>query len=352
MKCTNLIRIGKLISCAVSMMFFISCLQGQNLNIIKYKGGVNSIHSEHMDSILNYYNDTSDLFRFTYYGNQQVLIVRQAEDGAYSGSVLSYIYYEDQKDELDITEVFDIYRYEKNDSLDYVDAVNLSSILKKTNFEMFLQPEQISGYNSNWLHCSGSYFNVNTGDEVLKFSYPCLDNQDKIRDLDEVKSLDSIVKSVVPFDKMFDALLSELPKGRSYRRSHMSLYLMTDDQTNYRKLNMPRISYENRTKDSITTIFSEKINSSYLELDSLTREEYSDICYSEFKVNFDSSGKLISVRGVNIDSSVKDKDYRKCKQKITKFLKKIEIGHRFIYPQTKWIYIYEDEILVDDRRVF
>ncbi|MCP9237949.1 hypothetical protein [Lewinella sp. JB7] len=287
-----------------------------------------------------------------YYGNHQILKVSELEDGIYAGSVLSYIYHEDRKDQFNIDEVYNIYRYERMDKLPSQQTNTISQIIKETEFDKFKDPSEIKDYEFGWLDCTGSAFEVLVDDSLSSYNYPCLKNQKNNIELSKIKCFDSIVRATVPFSAMYDSLLAELPKGKSYRRDHINIYLMTDEQIDYRKSNIARFAYEDSTQDSITAIFSDKFNSVYLSLDKATRQLYADICYEEFEVNYDRNGKLLSVVGADVSRSDKDAYFRQCKRELRTLLRSVDLEHKFIYPQTKWIIIYEDEIEVDDRRRF
>lgn len=338
--------------CFICVLLQFGCMQKKDIYTVKYKANVNTTYSNQPDFIIDKNKMISDSFKFIFYKNHQILTLRESIKGEFEGTVLSYIYHENKKDQFAIDEIFNVYRYERVDTLKTSDAKSLILLLKTMKFDDFLDSDEIDDYNLNWLDCSTSKYKIIRVNDTLNFTYPCLHNQDSLPALDEIRYIDSTIMSRIQFRDLYSGFIDKLPKGKSYRRDHINVYVSTDEQVKYRHQYAPRINYENETQDSITGIFEKIINSAYNRLDSFSREEFSEMCYVEFEVVYDREGKLVSVIGADIDRYDRDKDYRNCKKAVTKFLKSIDINYVFIYPQVKWMYFYEDEVEIEDRRVF
>ena len=220
----------------------------------------------------------------------------------------------------------------------------------------------INNWNSRFLHCSSIcfQFNINGVYKNQKYFCPWGQNDTVIGKTTIINNYNLIYK-VLSLDSLYSEFENKLPKGKTYScDGYKMIYKMTNSQIDNWESAKPKRDYMHSVKDTIDNYLETKLSNNKVELKNIS-------CFEDYRITIGKNGKLkkITISEYNkpkiktslnpIDYFVDKKEIRKCKSKIRKTFKEIDLSFLKLKLKLKYeiyrtisINIEEEFILRDD----
>lgn len=191
----------------------------------------------------------------------------------------------------------------------------------------------IPNWKKGFLHCNGLTYQYNFNGVYNMQNYSCPWGQtDTITYIKDILKIYLSIYSVLKLDSLNTLFESKLPKGETYTNDGYRLrYFYSEKEIAYYKRTKPQRDYMLSVKDTIDKYLKAELKKQYLPLDSLDCRTTYYLLFKKngkFKKVYISKARKLKYRdayGLS-DFIYKRQQMRKCKSKINKVFKKIDIS--------------------------
>ncbi len=271
---------------------------------------------------LNPINQTSGSIHFRIIYNRQIIDLIRTNRNQFSGSILNRItqFNYKKKNKNELKDKYEFFQRNEIDSVKAKEIVNKLLISKQYNLP---SDSLIPNWNSNFLHCNTTYYQIKIENNVKNQKYDCIYGQDSTNVINKTLiDNNRLITKSLKLDSIYSSFTNKLPKGKSYSYDgYRVMYILTEKQNKDWIKSKPIRDYLKSKKDSVDNYLNliiKQIN--------IKNEKFN--CFETYHLTFTKEGKLkkIKVADYNKPSLKKSlglKDYfedvreiKKCKKVI------------------------------------
>jgi hypothetical protein len=223
----------------------------------------------------------------------------------------------------------------------YFETIPLSKFEVKSIIDSLLFSGQLSiptdslipNWNDRFLHCNSIQFYYKIDEEYESKSYTCLWGQEDTMAYKNIitKNYD-LIQSMLNLDSLYKNFMEKLPKGKLYSNdSYRMRFIMTNKQLQWWNKSKPKREYLSSIKKSVDRYLNTELMKQEIELKEID-------CFESYRLKFGTNGKLKKILIQDYDKpklydlfEIKDyltekKEIRKCKGKIKRIFRKINLS--------------------------